>query len=103
MSKSIIQTKDECYICRMVYGLESPADDTHHCLHGSMRQNADEDGLTVRLCRYHHDRLHKKGEFDKALQITAQNAYIKKLISDGMEEDEAKAKFRERYGKFFDI
>ncbi len=101
--KSIIQTKDECYICRMIYGVETPAVDTHHCLHGSMRENADADGLTVRLCRHHHDRLHNKGEFDKSLQIAAQKAYIRKLISDGMEEDEAKERFRQRYGKFFEI
>lgn len=66
-----------------------------------MRKLADEDGLTVHLCRYHHDRLHTKGEFDKSLQILAQNAYIGKLMSEGMEESEAKQRFRERYGRFF--
>jgi len=38
---------------------------------------------------------------DKALQILAQNAYIGKLMSEGMDEGEARQRFRERYGRFF--
>ena len=98
---SIIQNEKECYLCRAVYKVGTPTNEVHHCLHGSMRELADEDGLTVHLCRYHHDRLHTKGEFDKSLQILAQNAYIGKLMSEGMEEGEARQRFRERYGRFF--
>lgn len=40
----------------------APATDTHHCLFGRNRADADADGLTVRLCRQCHSRLHDKDE-----------------------------------------
>ncbi len=99
--KSIIQDEDECFICRMIYKVETPATDTHHVLYGrGIRELADEDGLTVRLCAYHHDRLHRKHEFDKALQIIGQRKYIEKAMSEGLTEEEAKERYFSRYGKF---
>ena len=100
--ESIIQSGDECYICVLIYGEDTPGTERHHCLHGAMRANADADGLTVKLCRYHHSRLHDKGEFDKSLQIIAQRTYIDKLITEGMTEEEARERFRSRYGKFYE-
>lgn len=101
--KSIIQDEDECFICRMIYKVETPATETHHVIYGrGMRELADRDGLTVRLCNLHHDRLHRKHEFDKALQIIGQRKYIEKLMSDGMSEEEAKANFLSRYSFFRD-
>ena len=101
--KSIIQSEDECYICRLIYKVGTPASDTHHVLHGNgLRELADSDGLTVKLCRYHHDRLHNKNEFDKTLQIIGQKKYIEKLIFEGMTEEEARERFRARYGKFYE-
>lgn len=100
--KSIISDSNDCYICVLIYNADTPGTEVHHCLHGSMRANADADGLTVKLCNRHHRRLHDLGEFDKSLQIIAQKAYIEKLMSEGMTEEEARAKFRERYGKFYE-
>ena len=101
--KSIIQEKDECFICRMIYKVETPAPDTHHVIYGNgLRELADSDGLTVKLCRYHHDRLHTKHEFDKALQIIGQRKYIEKLMTEGLTEDEARERFRARYGKYIE-
>ena len=100
--KSIIQENRECYICRTIYNIEGSGDDLHHCLHGSYRQLADEDGLTVYLCRYHHSRLHDKGEFDMMLKIKAMRAYIAKLMTEGVSEEDARERFRKRYDKFFE-
>ena len=100
--ESIIQSGDECYICVLIYGADTPGTERHHCLHGAMRANADADGLTVKLCNRHHRRLHDLGEFDKSLQIIAQKAYIEKLMSEGMPEEEARERFRSRYGKFYE-
>jgi len=99
--KSIIQDEDECFICRMIYKVETPAPETHHVIYGrGIRELADADGLTVKLCSYHHDRLHKKHEFDMALQIIGQRKYIEKAMAEGLTEEEAKERFLHRYGKF---
>lgn len=87
-TESIICKDWRCYICHREYGL-----DLHHCLHGAYRKKADEDGLFIALCRYHHSRLHDFGENDKRLKELAQESYIK---IHGREE------FLKRYGRFFD-
>lgn len=101
--KSIIQNEDECFICRLIYKTDTPATETHHVIYGrGLRELSDADGLTVRLCQFHHDRLHKKHEFDMALKIIAQRKYIENRMTEGMTEDEARERFRERYGKYFE-
>lgn len=69
--------------------------DLHHCLHGTSRRKlADEDGLTVYLCRPHHAALHDKGLYDLVLQQEAQQAwmdYYHKSVED----------FIKRYGKSY--
>ena len=89
MKESIIAGGDSkyCFICNRV------ATDRHHCLHGSYRKLADEDGLTVNLCRECHQILHDKGINDKSLQMTAQMSWEKHY---GSRED-----FMKRYGRSF--
>lgn len=71
------------------------ASDTHHCISGTAnRKLADEDGLTVRLCRRCHDRLHSNGEYKKELQIIAEQKWLE--YYDKIVED-----FIDRYGKNF--
>lgn len=50
MSKSIMQTEKQCYICGAQTGLES-----HHVLAGTANRKVSEKyGLTVWLCHRHH-------------------------------------------------
>lgn len=89
MAKSIIHTEytDSCFLCGQY------ATETHHCLHGQGRRKlADEDGLTVRLCRSCHTNLHDHGTCDRKLQKIAQKAWMRennKTVND----------FIRRYGK----
>lgn len=46
---SIIQSKKECYFCGSQTALES-----HHCILGKNRSNAEKYGLKVWLCYEHH-------------------------------------------------
>lgn len=87
--KSIIPQgdTDTCYLCG------AWATDTHHCLHGSYRKQADADGLTVRLCRECHQALHDKGTNDRALQAEAQMAWERHYGS--------REEFIKRYGRSF--
>lgn len=48
--KSIISYKKECYVCGTTNNLH-----LHHVMFGRNRKKADEDGLTVYLCREHHE------------------------------------------------
>jgi len=86
---SIIHTGDCCFICGQ-WGQE-----VHHCLHGTAnRKLADEDGLTVKLCRRCHANLHDKGYFDRELQKIAQTKWMEHY---GKSEYE----FLKRYGKSY--
>jgi hypothetical protein len=51
---------------------------THHMLHGSMREKADKYGLTCKLCVRCHIMLHDHGLHDKELQQEAQRMFEEK-------------------------
>lgn len=77
-SKSIITNKPYCLECGSYHSLE-----LHHCIHGSFRKKADEDGLTVLLCaRCHFNLHHNSNGLDKKYKILAQRAYVKKYSFD---------------------
>lgn len=48
--KSIISDKKECYECGITQYLH-----LHHIMFGRNRKKADEDGLTIYLCYFHHE------------------------------------------------
>lgn len=78
IKKSIIQKEPYCYECGSTLNLQE-----HHCIHGSFRKKADEDGLTVLLCANCHFNLHhNQNELDKKYKILAQRAYVKKYSFD---------------------
>ena len=75
MSKSIMQTKKECFICGDIrQGLQR-----HHCLHGAYRQKAEEWGCWVWLCWKHHTgspmSVHHNSDMDRNLQREAQRRF----------------------------
>lgn len=79
MAKSIIQKTDRCYVC----GGSIPTD-THHVFEGSNRAQSDKYGLTIRVHRRCHEKLHNpttesERDYAKALkrcvQTMAMNHY----------------------------
>lgn len=74
--RSIIPGDDEyCYLCKQL-NLTTRGTDTHHMLFGTgKRKLADEDGLTVNLCRLHHRLLHDRGDHKEDLQKLAQEMW----------------------------
>ena len=88
--KSIIVTGEpECFLCGVKYDLE-----VHHCIHGSGRRKlADEDGLTVYLCRSCHRILHDRGINDRDLQVAAQYVWEREYGS--------REEFIKRYGRSY--
>ena len=96
--QSIINNEYRCYICGSPVNLE-----LHHTPGGSYRKLADEDGLFLALCHYHHKKLHDTGENDKELKALAERSYIKKKIDEGYTEGQARGLFLNRYGRHFDL
>lgn len=52
-----------------------PSTDKHHCLSGSDRKNADDDGLYIMLCRSCHHFIHNNPEALVMSKIIGQLAY----------------------------
>lgn len=87
---SIIQDEKECYFCGNVLDL-----DLHHVMSGTNRRHlADEDGLTVYLCRYHHNKVHQNRELNLLLKRVAQRRYMEYY-------DKTLEEYLKRYEKSF--
>lgn len=93
--QSIIPGDDEyCYLCKKI-GVTTRATDVHHMVFGTgKRKLADEDGLTVHLCRLHHRLLHDRGGNKEELQTLAQEVWQTHY-------GKTKEDFIARYGKSY--
>lgn len=104
MSKSIIQDKKECYICRAFLNLENDTSELpeyglerHHIMFGYSSKNrklSEKYGLWVWLCPKHHkwDEIspHKSKVTNIAMRRIAQRAFEQKF---------PKSKWMELFGK----
>lgn len=86
--RSVLQTDDRCYVCRMAVGTEE-----HHIFGASNRKHSEEDGLKVRLCRFCHEHVHFGKEGHKTLRALQQAAQMK------YEEKHSREEFMKRYGR----
>lgn len=82
MSKSILQDRKECYLCGQMADIQS-----HHIMFGvAHRSKAEQHGLKVYLCRYHHTDapygVHHNRKIDLMLKADAQKAFEKKYGHD---------------------
>ena len=78
-----------------------PASEIHHlCFGRGVRELADDDGLTIGLCKGCHDKVHhgRDGIEAQMSRIIGQLAYEKRKCAEGMTEEEARESFRKRYG-----
>lgn len=90
--KSIINIEKQCYICGTTINLH-----LHHILFGKNRKKADEDGLVIYLCYYHHEGTYgvhgKNGhELDLKLKQIAEERWCKFY-------NKTPQQFIKRYGK----
>lgn len=86
-----------CIICR------GPASDEHHLIFGSNRMQADADALLLPVCRACHSAIHNErgGAGTKSKQIGQLIFELRQAVLYGSGPDEARARFRQRYGKSF--
>lgn len=75
--QSIIQNDNFCYICAKYKSHYVKASDTHHCFGAANRNKSEADGLTVRLCRSCHNKVHDHcGFYYRELQKIAEQAWL---------------------------
>lgn len=83
----------------------SPNVERHHCIMGPDREKADEDGLWVPLTKAHHTSgklaVHTCKEIRVLLEMLAQVSYERDRCAEGLSREEAREKFRRRYGRSF--
>lgn len=94
MSKSIMQTERECYVCGAVNDLH-----LHHIYEGSgRRKKSTMFGCTVYLCAYHHNMSDKGVHFNKKLdRQLKQECQRKWMETYGKTEDDFRAEFSKSY------
>ena len=82
------------------------AEEEHHLLFGyGIRPLAEKDGIKVGMCRKCHtsaakvsDRIHDNPSAEKLSKIAGQLAWEKHEVAQGCSEEEARKRFRKRYG-----
>lgn len=98
MSKSIIQDKKECFLCRYLYGTENTNNlCSHHIFFGTANRRLSEQyGLKAWLCIYHHTEgigaVHKNRDYDMILKKIAQKKF---------EETHTREEFVQIFGKSY--
>lgn len=94
MKANITNYTQFCILCG------TPSTDVHHCIPGNAKRRlADEDGLTISLCRDCHDFIHRNGKAATMSKIIGQLAFEKEYSAVSEErQTEAREVFRKRYG-----
>lgn len=85
-----------------------PTGTKHHLVFGRGRRPlADEDGLVLPSCdRCHNmgpisERIHDNAMAEKLSKMLGQLAYEKAQVATGLSEEDAREKFRRRYGESY--
>lgn len=94
--------KDYCFFCG------TPCvNGEHHLIFGIGRKYAEEDGLKVPICDRCHttgevkERIHDNPMAEKLSKYLGQAFYERNECAKGATIDEAREKFRKRYGRSF--
>ena len=64
MSKSIMQTEKECWVCHNTQNLHK-----HHVYGGGLRPVSDKNGFWVWLCAKHHNMGDEGVHYDRSLDL----------------------------------
>lgn len=96
--ESTLQIRDgRCFLC-MINGnnFYYPDTEKHHIFNGANRNNSEEEGLTVYLCRNHHR------DGPAAVHSNRENALILKRYAQAVwEQNHTREEFREKFGKSY--
>ena len=74
----------------------------HHLVYGvANRRLSDDDGLIIPICRSCHDDIHKYGIAGNLSKMFGQAIFERNECAKGATLDEAREKFRKRYGRSY--
>ena len=95
--KSIITNDlEHCIIC-------GQRAEKHHCFGAANRKLSTKDGLIIPLCAYHHREsdiaVHQNADMARLVHIIGEIAWIKANVQPFEDEEAAKVRFIQRYGK----
>lgn len=102
-ANEIIYTQTDVKLCAIC---GKPMTETHHLIYGSsQRRLADEDGLTMSLCRECHKNIHYKSKLGQLSKMFGQLMYEYWWLADFGDADTivklAKENYIERYGRSY--
>lgn len=102
-ASEIVYTQTNVKLCAIC---GKPMAETHHVIYGtSQRRLADEDGLTMPLCRDCHKAIHYNGELGELSKMFGQLMYEYWWMADFGDADtlmkQARGSFVERYGRSY--
>lgn len=104
MESIVINKKhtDYCFFCGSY-----KTNGEHHLIFGSNRTKAEEDGLKVPVCDKCHmlgnatEKIHDNPMAEKLSKMLGQAIYEKNECEKGITANEAREKFRKRYGQSY--
>lgn len=95
MAESIMQSRRECYVCRMLYGVVTVKElEEHHVLNGPLRPLSERYGLKVWLCHKHHNEPGYSAHFDHRLRL-----YLKQQAQRNFEDRYSHRQWMAEIGK----
>ena len=91
MSKSILQSKRECFLCGAVGDLHE-----HHVIYGPFRKKSEHYGLKVYLCPNDHNMSDNGIHFNRKLDLEMKK-YAQKKFEEKYSHEEWMKQFEKNY------
>lgn len=92
--KSIIQNKNEFFICKTNYDVETTNDLTEYLIFNEYPKQSNEYGLKINLCYRHNDFNKYQEKFRNALELS-----LKQLAQNKFEETRKRKSFIKHFNK----
>ena len=94
--KSIIQSKNECFICKTNYDVVTTNDLTEHLIFNEYPKQSNKYGLKINLCYRHNDFNKYQEKFKNALELS-----LKQLAQKKFEETRKRKSFIKHFNKSY--
>ena len=94
--KSIIQSKNECFICKTNYDVITTNNLTEYLIFNEYPKQSNKYGLKIKLCYRHNDFNKYQEKFKNALEVS-----LKQLAQKKFEETRNRKEFIKQFNKSY--